>query len=549
MKKYILKSIVVLAFIPFLTACEDFLDIYNPSAITDDFYDTKTGQERLLADTYSRFRSVYNTGELQYYGTDLYMAITEGPNERMFNGYDQSFNSTAGVVGGYWSNLYKIVQQSNILLNRASPEIEGMSESDYTSMTAQSRFLRVLAYYYLVETFGPVPLLTMEEDDIITEVARTSEADVYAFMIEELEAIKDALPWAASQPGRVSKGAVMHLLGKLYLTRAYKSFAQEGDFGTAAQTFDAVINDSGNSYELLDDFADVFDEFNQNNAEVIWSVQYGTDLEYAGGGNPQQALFSFNITALNPDLFEKVQDDYSFAQRNYWVNPRVHELFTDPMTDARYDATFLREIYVNNPASDNLGQLGMYFPRWNDTSGNDNGALLFYPFKDGGEYVWYPQSTATDVLRNGSDRMPMIKKFKDTQMLWGGSGTREDVIFRLADTYLLSAEAHLGNANTQASLNRLNTIRRRAAATPAMENQMELNAVNIDVILDERARELLGEHDRWFDLKRTGKLIERAYAWNILVQKYDNLNEDHLLRPIPQDEINKLKGLTQNPGY
>jgi len=78
---------------------------------------------------------------------------------------------------------------------------------------------------------------------------------------------------------------------------------------------------------------------------------------------------------------------------------------------------------------------------------------------------------------------------------------------------------------------------------------MTFGSVNLDIILDERGRELMGEYDRWFDLKRTGKLISRVLAWNPQAIAAANLNADHLVRPIPQDEINKLKGLGQNPGY
>ena len=186
MFKYITKTIVFTAFIIMLSSCSDFLEIENPSAVTDEFYNTKTGQEKLLVDIYNRCRNIYNTGELQYYGTDLYMAITESPNERMFNGYDESFNSTAGVIGGYWSNLYKIIQESNIVINRCDPNLEGMTESDYDLMMGQAQFFRALAYYYLIETFGPVPLLTQEQDEIITETERTNEAEIYQFMIDEL---------------------------------------------------------------------------------------------------------------------------------------------------------------------------------------------------------------------------------------------------------------------------------------------------------------------------------------------------------------------------
>ncbi len=541
------KIFIITAALLTFQGCSDFLEMENPSVVTDDFYNQKIGQEKLLIDTYSKYRSVFNTGELQYYGTDLYMAITESPNERMFNGYDNSFNSTAGVIGGYWSTLYKIIQESNILLNRIKPTTPEMTQEEYNSITAQARFLRVLAYYYLVETFGPVPLLTSEQTEIITEVVRNPEEEIYSFMIDELKAIENSLPAAATEAGRISNSAVLHLLGKIYLTRAYKPFAQSTDFIDAASTFEKVIKSP--SHALLAKFADVFNENNQNNAEVIWAIQYGTDKNYVGSGNPQQALFGFNIIALEPDMFVKNQNDYSSMNRLYWINPRVHELFTNPEIDSRYDATFKREFYINNPENANSGKLGLYFPRWNDASGDTKGASKFYPFKKDGEYLWYPQSTALPILQNGADRMPIMNKFKDTKMIWEGPGSREDIIFRLADTYLLCAEAYQGAGKQTEALDKLNTIRRRAAVSPDQAPSMELATITLDVLMDERGRELLGEHDRWFDLKRTGLLISRTLDYNILTAKYNNLNAIHLLRPIPQDERNKVKGLDQNPGY
>lgn len=541
--KYLLIPIV------FLTSCSDYLEIDNPSAVTDLFYDTKSGQEKLLIDVYVKYRSVFNTGELQYYGTDLFMAVMESPNERMFNGYDPSFNSTAGVVGSYWSNLYKIVQETNILLTRCTMETPDMTLTEFNSITAQGRFLRALAYYYLVETFGPVPLYNEEQVSIIEEASRTPEQEVYSFMLQELNDITDLLPWQSDLPGMINNAAVLQLLGKIYLTRAYKSFADTDDFANAAIAFDKIIEDSEVNYKLLDNYADVFDEFNQNNEEIIWAIQYGLDKVYSGGGNPQQSLFGFNIVALEPDLFIMKQADYSNMNRLYWISPQVHELYTDPILDSRYDVTFQREFYVNNTASPSLGELGVYFPRWNDESGDDKAALKFYPFKVDSEYSWYPQSTAIPLLESGLDRMPRINKFKDTEMQWGGVGTREDVIFRLGETYLLSAEAYLGMENNPKALERVNTIRRRAAVADSLDTDMEIALLDMDVLMDERARELLGEHDRWFHLKRTGTLIERTLAYNIFVQKYDNINPDHLVRPIPQDEINKVKGLIQNTGY
>lgn len=526
-------------------SCSSFIDPDTPSVVTEKYYNTKSGQEKLIVSLYSHYRNVFNTGAIQYLGTDLYMGITSTTTERMFDGYDKSFNSTAPVVLGYWTSLYKVIQEANILLNRCTPEIAG---ADYNQMVAEGTFLRTMAYYYLVETFGAVPFYTEENTGIITETSRTDEDTIYQFMIDELETIKGNLSATTSQPGKITDTAVKQLLGKIYLTRAYKSYADNKDFEKAAAYFDTIIKEG--SYSLLADYASVYDENNQNNKEVIWSIQYGSDKNYVGGGNPQHAMFGFNITALEPDMFTRVQADYSAMGREYWINPKAHELFTDPVADTRYDVTFMRHFYINNPNHPKYGSLGIYFPRWNDNSGIDEGAVKFLPFKKDGQFTWYPQSTSLPILEMGLDRMPIIKKFKDTKINWGGAGSREDVIFRLSDVYLLSAEAYLGMNNTTTALERINTIRKRAAIDEsAYENSMKFTSITLDILLDERGRELLGEHDRWFDLKRTGKLIERAKAFNPFVENYNNINPNHLLRPIPQDEINKVKGLDQNEGY
>ena len=105
----------------------------------------------------------------------------------------------------------------------------------------------------------------------------------------------------------------------------------------------------------------------------------------------------------------------------------------------------------------------------------------------------------------------------------------------------------------QGAADDINVLRDRAfkdyrAVAPGA-GKVTADQIDIDFILDERARELMGEHDRWFDLKRTQTLLTRVPAYNPFVVKYDNLNKNHLVRPIPQDERNKVDGLSQNEGY
>jgi hypothetical protein len=132
-------------------------------------------------------------------------------------------------------------------------------------------------------------------------------------------------------------------------------------------------------------------------------------------------------------------------------------------------------------------------------------------------------------------------------------GVRDIVVFRLGETYLLAAEACylLGDKNKAAEY--INVIRRRAAL-PGKEKEMEISPeiIDMDFILDERAREMAGEFQRWYDLKRTGKLYERMNNPNmneVIAGRFQQYQE---LRPIPRNQLSRISNpadFPQNEGY
>jgi hypothetical protein len=136
-------------------------------------------------------------------------------------------------------------------------------------------------------------------------------------------------------------------------------------------------------------------------------------------------------------------------------------------------------------------------------------------------------------------------------------GSRDQLLYRLAETYLTAAEALLMSNNAAEAATYINVVRRRAAnvgATPAetAANKLAMEVLpsqlDIDFILDERARELLGEGFRWLDLVRTGKLVERVKKYNPVSAV--NIQPFHILRPIPQEQIDRTSGkFEQNNGY
>jgi hypothetical protein len=131
-------------------------------------------------------------------------------------------------------------------------------------------------------------------------------------------------------------------------------------------------------------------------------------------------------------------------------------------------------------------------------------------------------------------------------------GGRDYIAMRLADTYLLLAEAQFRQGKIAEATATINTVRRRAA-WPGKEAAMEITPAQMtfEFLMEERARELTGEQTRWLDLKRWGNLIERVKLYN--PQAAPNIKDFHVLRPIPQNQIDRAEGgasaFPQNPGY
>jgi len=146
---------------------------------------------------------------------------------------------------------------------------------------------------------------------------------------------------------------------------------------------------------------------------------------------------------------------------------------------------------------------------------------------------------------------PCIKKFSDPDAPFNVTASRRDIFLaRLAETYLIRAEAYIKSGNKQTeAMNDINVVRTRAGAA-----NITVASATIDFILDERAREFAGEYNRWYDLKRTGKLVQYVSTYNPDVPSESNMKGNDgnykILRPIPQDAIGLNSAtITQNPGY
>ncbi|MGV8094098.1 MAG: RagB/SusD family nutrient uptake outer membrane protein [Mangrovibacterium sp.] len=604
MKNNIIKFSLVVAILFQGAGCEDFLKEESISNVTSDSYIVnETGFEDLIKACYSLTRDIVSgkdRANMALGGTDLFTqkgwdnpAITQASALDM---YDVNMNSSLSDLSGFWDVLYREIGRCNTAIGRAE-NIAYVDETKKAARVGEAKFLRALSYFYLVQTWGDVPMPLIETITPDKAVVRVPSAEIYSQILKDLTEAEAVLPVTATDYGRVTKGAARFLLAKVYLTRGwnYKNSlgGSPADFQSALMYADQVIAD----YPLVTEYKTLFPlhdenplkqytgEQNDRNTEVIFAVQYSSDvLTYvnevaAEPGNSYHSIFGGSGEHFPGNLGRT--SDYNRHLDQVVTAPAMYRLF-DPQKDSRYEHNFVDAQYALKDAPDygysitdpNLkisyvkGDTVVYFPPWNkiltlSQKGIDIGGTKKYTV------ITIDQYGAPQTSRlNG--QTPLMWKFWQPGIRYGdGFGTFDFALFRSAEAYLIAAEAILKGA-TGGALGGAdvyyNKVLDRAvgegvnpmcAKYPEDITSMEvvsyratLSTLSIDMILDESARELMGEFNRWWDLKRTGKLIERAKKMNPWTKKSNKIADYHLVRPIPQHEIDRSSPqISQNEGY
>ncbi|MCG8310744.1 MAG: RagB/SusD family nutrient uptake outer membrane protein [Cytophagales bacterium] len=542
-----------------LTSCEDYLEEKMVSGISSSsYYVTEEGLSDALAAAYSYLKDRYygqQTGMyLTVYGTDTYVMGTTGGYAEL----DQyTLTPRNGYIKNLWVSMYIVINQCNAVVDRANESTE-INESKKSKYVAEARFLRALYYFILVRQFGDVHLTLEETVGVETEANKTSRETIYeTAIIPDLEFAVAHLPASQSDYGRATKGAAQFLLSKVYLHRGWLT-GSSGDFQKSIEVAEHVINST--EYTLLSDYASLWDIDNQKNSEVIWSVQNTMDPLTNGKGNYAHMLFLMWYER-QPGMKRTLEYGRPWLR----FNPTPYALSRwDRRYDARYYKTFQHVWYANHPGTllpeQQVGDTAIFFPGVNigekfyvgDVDGNRVERTLTQSYVDQRHnkscVIITPNPRGGDVSTGYDVKIafPTPVKFQDPNRpsVNTKNGTRDYVVMRLAEIYLIAAEAYFKIGNNDRAAEMLNVVRRRAA-WPGFEDQMMVAAsdVTLDFILDERARELLGEGERWYDLTRTETLIERVKLYhnhtNGLNYAAGNIEERHLLRPIPQDQIDK----------
>ena len=527
------------------TACDSYLEEENKSSKTIELAisDPKTF-DQLVASVYERARETTTHYEPNVYyqledlGTDIVTRGTTVSGVSDINDY-VDFNPLNWTVSLYWRNQYSIISAANVVLDNADL-IQGVVPAVKTAGVGEVKFFRAMSYFNLVENYGGVPLLLNQVKTSSTDYTRATEEAVYTQILKDLDEALAGVNETATAYGRVTKDAIRHLQSKVLLTRGYKSFGVPADFTNAAALAETVIS----HHALVSTFASLTSIANQRNSEVFFSYLFGSSSVSRGWGNSRHQLYKFPYYdypgMIRGNLYQKGLDPLPTL---FFYN-----LFDD--NDQRADATFRREIIADKDYASTVGGLpvtvpagsrAIYFPKVAWTSAQ----IAAVPYK-----VINPDKYfVIDGVTNA--HTPMFKKFDEPGVAFKqpnelSEGTRDMVMMRSGEAYLIAAEAYLKSSNPTTAAARLSTLRARAGLiTPVTAGQ-----VTLDFILDERARELIGEVNRWMDLKRTGKLLERTLLYNPHAAMNNALKAKHLLRPIPQYEIDNTHGsITQNPDY
>ena len=553
--KKLSNYILVLLMIVFVNqSCTDYLEEDLISGVSaSSYYTTPQGLEDAVKATYAASKTFFGPERgftMVSFGTDIYRVGADGSHKGI-GFYDGRLSPSESYFRDTWRDFYRGINQANAVINR-SASIEGISDATKNARIAEVRFLRAFYYFVLVRTYGDVHLSLEETEGVEIEANRTSQSEVYSqAIIPDFEFAIANLPDEQSDFGRATKPAAEFLLAKAHLTRAYSNFAEGGDASRAESLMSNVINNYG--FALLDDFSDLWTLGNEQNSEIIFSIQ--NNKSQVDEGLDNQGNRGHLYFLMEYDKFPGMTRDVTNGRP--WKRFRPTNFFLDlwdRSIDARYDKTYKHAWLSNKPGTySNVQTFGSNTKEITYAAG-DTAIFIPGPGKDA---LWTDERQAAApywvITRDEytAKLFPTMNKWIDDSRpnRQHTQGQRDFITARLADAYLIRAESRLMQGNTAGAADDMNVIRRRGA-WPGMEAANEITAadVDLDLLLNDRAKELVGEGHRWWDLVRTGKLVERVRLYND--DGAPNIQDYHTVRPIPQDQIDRtLGGYTQNSGY
>jgi hypothetical protein len=541
-------KLLALAILMGASACVD-LEEDPVTGVSSDYFQTAAGANAAVTGTYGQLRAYYGGEQevlMRMVGTDSWEKGEQLTANGFWNDYTAQLTPTIGNIGGVdallgtWQAGYSAVNAANTAI-KAIGDATGIDATTKSTRLAEAHFLRALFYFNLVRTWGAVQLSLEPTVGVVTKATRTPVAEIYSTaIIPDLEFAITNLPVKQTDLYRATKGAAQTLLAEVYLTRG-----GPGDFDKARDLTTAVIN-SG-AYRLNPNFRSLFcagagadgaceyAPAQKTDQEVVFSVQFVGDGGTDAFGNSLHLYWTmaYDLGGVATPTLARTK---AYGRPYRRTRPTTHLLsLWNRATDSRYDATL--QTLWRQPN----GDTAIYFP------GTPTAAQV-------GQGKKYGESQYTGLL------FPSLKKWQDQTRADPNTfpGHRDRALWRFAELYLLRAEANIRAGRAGDAIADFNVLRARAAK-PGADNSVSgaelanFNASPLDFLLDERERELAGEESRWFTLTRMGKdvFLARIKAFNSTAAP--NVKDFHMLRPIPQTQIDRTEGgaqaFPQNPGY
>lgn len=608
MKKILYMSALALMTAGAFSSCDDFLEAENKTAggqTAEEFFSTEAGLESFRNYAYYSLRNMSTWTDIYEDGTDLYQP-SRGKTPTQFQQY------TTTPENGDVKNLYIACYQ---LINNAN----GLIYYGGEKYAAEAKFLRAYGYYMLTQHFGAVPYSDKYINDATREYPREDLKTIYDNCIADLVGIaEDASLPEISNDGRVNRKAVAALLAKLnlaagwdlettltdaakgtysksensaYFTEAAswaekaisgvsltQSFAQKwaaANEDTNPETFFTIQYDkagypgdvNSGGHGLQNDFGSYYGAQDANGCKVSSSVKVPTEKSlYLWGEGDERYLGTFMTTLVNYDGdatkwgTSTATGYYAYYNNASWETlPIAYYYAPYYMSQADFEAfltankaRFAKGSYVNTPYAYLMGN-----------------PVKKYSFNADGSFK-SPESKAYNsaTLASELNFTPTVRKYDDptTPLAAGNSsnGYRDIVLLHASDLYLVAAEAYYMAGKEADAWTKINAVRTRAKAANlnnSLSNYLpdypQKDALTmLDLILDERARELYAENQRWMDLRRTRQLVRYNVQFNSLISDVSDmsntLGEVKWYRPIPNEEMASNTALTsadQNPGY
>jgi hypothetical protein len=431
---------------------------------------------------------------------------------------NMSWSSDNQWVKYMYYRIYFTIPMCNEFIRESSDakmDERGFNEAEKSKIRAfraEARFIRALAYYHQVDFFGAGPFVTDEDEPGAFNPEYATRSKIYDYVESELLAIENDITNARqNEYGRADKAAVWTLLAKLYLNS--EVYVNRARYTEAATYCDKVINAG---YTLDTQYKNIFRANNNLSPEIIFPIT-------ADGNNTQ--TYGCTTFLVHASLGGSMVDT-QFGVTGKWAGlrakPNLVNLFVDTL--------------VSDSASSHVDTRYSFYKK-----GQSRGINTVSTFTHGYAMAKYKNikrapEVGNDTVIKGSDK----------------TGNFVDIdypLFRLADVYLMYAEAVLrgGAGSLSTAIGYVNQLRQRAYKNTTGN----VTAIDLNFILDERARELQWEGYRRTDLIRYGKFTSGTYVWPFKggVQAGTGVANFYNIFPIPNSDIIANPNLTQNPGY